>query len=266
MKTKKKERHHNENIKCDVCGLEQEYMDILNRFDIVNLDIPIMVETPSILNPNAMCSECKKAILDEIWDNVLKHKAKKNVFKMFFDLKKHIRLFITKNRHDFTEIAEEYRHIAIVANTFNRMLDDNARQTSMLSKRHPSVPSLEKIYTLLADINSHRIYLDEERKWDDELQLVEDTEVTKDNVRELFPDDEVVDVLSDYRGVHIIQVDLKPYLVYDSDVTIHFRFLTLNLMEFHPEATSDNDGETTTTDVIKTTLDLGPDTGDFNIK
>lgn len=243
MKKLKKEKPIPEDVHCKVCGLERRYTRILQQYDVRGCNIPALEITKNCeTHFDTICTECKQAILDHVWNSVIKHKPVKNKFGLLFDINKDIDAFIAANYADFNDIAEEYRHIANVTVGFDNILHSIAKRTVELNDEYPIIPSYAAILRTITEINNDRLSLDNDQTTPttDRVKVLLDEEITEENSNTIFDDENVAKLMQDVPGVRFMTVSIEPETFYESNVEIRFSFVALNMTTYQKAMSEKN--------------------------
>ena len=228
MKKRIKERPIGDNCKCCVCGIEYKVIKLLWKYGVKHQSNMDLEESAD----GYICSECKTAIQDHIWKDVIANR-KNNWFGIAYSVKKAIDEFVRANLSDFKEIAEEYRHITRVASNFDSMIDNLAFKTLKSSTKlspdcdNPCVPLYSDVSNLLLELKHDRIKLDGCR-WNDKVDIDTDILITEENAKDILVDEKAAEVVSAIGDVRFIEVVVEPETFYEDSVEIYFKFIALD--------------------------------------
>ena len=217
---KQKIREENAVKSCVICGIRSDTIDALNEFDIDGIDIPIIHQAPLFSSDDWICSECEYVLMRNIWQNAVIKKPVKNVFGLFFSLKKYVCTFVKNAKAEFQDMANDYTRLLDVVDNFDECLAEH----EVYHKNDEFIPSLTKVKEVLKGINNKTIDISEP-KVDVSVENVNvsDTDKTRAFIMTFDIDKSCTDFLEKHNIV-VVTFDLCTELVY-SKAKVHYRIV-----------------------------------------
>ena len=163
QRIREKDSHTHVEVKCVYCGLKSSTCEALKKLSLDNITIPEFTKLPITSKSEVFycCSDCKQAILDSIWDNVLYRSPKKNKLGLFFDLNEYVTQFVVTNQRQLVEIAHDYQILFNISQRIDTMLNDITVATGEdYSDIVPVLPSKMRVAKLIQDVNNDAILMD----------------------------------------------------------------------------------------------------------
>ena len=241
MKQRIRERdgHTPAEAKCVYCGLKASTCEALKKLSLDNITIPEFTKLPIASKSEVFycCSDCKQAILDDIWDNVLNRSPKKNKLGLFFDLNEYVSQFVVKNQKQLVEIAHDYQIILSINEEINKILNLSAIETGdNHSKIDPVLPSKVKVIGMFREPNNNPL---SEYRCSIEYKgscSCHDDEDIFDELCERFEINEDKRAWLEESGVHaaieIHVLEVRPELYYNKDVVLNVSFFCVDVAKY----------------------------------
>ena len=139
-------------VTCDICGLTSSTIDLIDAVSI-NIDLPYFTTGMPQLGYHNICSNCKEAILDEIYDHLLQPPSAPSLFGI--NLKKYVDNFIKKNRDTFEDIASDYTRMENILEYFQteiRKMQSRNEDDDSPTRGRP-LPTTRMLYEFIYGIN-----------------------------------------------------------------------------------------------------------------
>ena len=197
---------------CSCCKLSQTTIDTLNN-NICSINAPSLDDELSVYGYNTICSECKSAILEEVWDNVIKHpNTTKRLFG--FDMKSYITNFIEKNKYEMGRISNDYLLVVIAIDYLRSKLTEFQtlnKSADSITKGRP-VPTLKQIHDLVTEATTHG---------DMFVQLdAHLNHLTKENADFILDDEAISALVNVHDDMYVVVLSAEVPLIYEEPATI----------------------------------------------
>ena len=220
-----------EHRKCSICGLRESTIKQLENIDP---DIPIPYLTAGFADHLTICSECKEAIMDHIFDNYIQIPTNQGLFGI--NLRKIVNKFIKENKTTFKDIAADYEAIAEVYHlAISHIKEFQKKNEETLNLPCPTMKELKEF---ISDYNSGKIMTRT-----DNLKAeisIEPSIVPNALLFDIFNNQLIVDRIKKIGTLYKVSVKIDIQLMFEEDCSVNFVVFAIDQDNKEKEPESDN--------------------------
>lgn len=227
QKVRHADGHKTAMFKCDICGLTDISISKLEEIEI-NIDLPTFEVGAPALGFNEICSNCKDAIVESVWNNLIKVPGKhKNTF-MGLDIHKYVKKFVEENKETLKDISSDYiRCIHVVDYVQTRLSEmrEKNEASDSITEGLP-VPTTKMIYEFMQECNNNENNINGSSQLKCELDAGMEP-IDEDNAH-LFLGPSMEHVAKERNDLCAVRLTIKIELLYEDDVEVVLGFICVN--------------------------------------
>lgn len=227
QKVRHEDGHKTAIFKCGICGLTDISISKLEEVDI-DIDLPTFEVGAPALGFNEICSNCKDAIIESVWNNLIQLPVKHRNTLMGLDIHKYVKKFVKENKETLKDIASDYIrcvHVVDYVQTRLAEMQEKNSASESITEGLP-VPTTKMIYDFMQECNNNENNINGSSQLKCKLDAGMEP-IGEDNVH-LFLSPAMKHVAKERNDLCAVRLTIKIELLYEEEVEVVLGFICVN--------------------------------------